>query len=140
METALIGTFIRGDKLPRIKARNIFEIFDCEKIFCFETIENGQNTFLLTFNVSNNEKECKFKDFKIIFKNSIQLHRNKNTNTLYTLNSLNKIIEIQNGTEDKNFKVNWNDFKDCCILLDRENILKKLNLKLRLIFEIQKEN
>lgn len=135
----LIGAFVKGDKLPRQKARNIFELFGCKQIFCFETTEDNENVFLLTFNISNEEKNQKFQQLKQLIRNCVQLHRNKDTNTLYTINCLNKLIELQSGNNNKDFKVDWNNFKNMCVLLNAQKDIKTLPTKLRMVFKTEKE-
>lgn len=66
---------------------------------------------------------------------TISLHRKKQTNTLYTINALNKLVAEQNGgKEDKNFQVDWNELRNM-ILVTQYGHLKKINTK---IIEIRK--
>jgi hypothetical protein len=48
---------------------------------------------------------------------TISIHRKKQTNTLYTLNALNKIVMEENaGVLDKNFQIDWEIYKNCLII------------------------
>jgi hypothetical protein len=68
--------------------------------------------------------------------NTILVHRKKESNTLYTINSLNRLIESLNGgILDTNYKVNWNDYQNC-ILLTKGAELKRVNTKLFRIIEL----
>lgn len=68
--------------------------------------------------------------------NTILVHRKKESNTLYTINSLNRLIESLNaGVLDTQFKVNWTDYKNC-ILLTKGPELKKVDTKLFRIVEL----
>ena len=50
-------------------------------------------------------------------KNTILVHRKKETNTLYTVNALNEIIvEQNNGVLDKTFKLDWPRYENSFIL------------------------
>ena len=55
------------------------------KIFIFAN-ENNLRELYLTFNVEKN-------DLNNRFKGTISIHRKKQTNTLYTLNAMNKLID-----------------------------------------------
>jgi len=64
-----------------------------------------------------------------ILDNTILLHRKKESNTLYTINALNDLIRSLNSGElDTNYRVNWQDYKNC-ILLTTGGELKKLDTK-----------
>ena len=59
--------------------------------------------------------------------NTILLHRKKESNSLYTINALNTLIMSLNGGRlDKDFMVNWQDYKNC-ILLTNGPELRKLD-------------
>jgi hypothetical protein len=89
----------------------------------------SQNEFIFTYNVDS---------FNVanFIENTILVHRKKESNTLYTINSLNKLIEsLNNGVLDINFKVNWNDYTNC-ILLTKGPELRRVNTKLFKIVEV----
>ena len=49
------------------------------------------------------------------------VHRKKESNTIYTINALNRLIkELNGGKEDKSYQVNWNDYRNSIILTDGE--------------------
>ena len=51
--------------------------------------------------------------------NSILTHRKKESNTIYTINALNRLItKLNGGVLDKKYQVNWNDYKNSVILTD----------------------
>jgi hypothetical protein len=89
----------------------------------------SQNEFIFTYNVDS---------FNVanFIENTILVHRKKESNTLYTINSLNKLIEsLNNGVLDINYKVNWNDYTNC-ILLTKGPELRRVNTKLFKIVEL----
>lgn len=72
---------------------------------------NNVKELYLTYNILNTEKEFPK------FPNTISIHRKKQTNTLYTLNSLNVLIkEETGGTLDKTFQLNWEYYRDSLII------------------------
>jgi len=44
------------------------------------------------------------------------VHRKKETNTLYTINSLNELIKQECGSLNKDYKVNWEDYSNSILL------------------------
>jgi hypothetical protein len=68
--------------------------------------------------------------------NTILLHRKKESNTLYTINALNTLIKsLNNGKLDKNYIVNWNDYKNS-ILLTNGPDLRKLDTAIYKIIDL----
>ena len=98
------------------------------KIFIFAN-ENNLRELYLTFNVEKN-------DLNNRFKGTISIHRKKQTNTLYTLNAMNKLIaDENNGVYDKNFQLSWELYKNSIILTNDIGV-KIVSLKLFSIHEI----
>ena len=70
--------------------------------------------------------------------NTILLHRKKESNTLYTINALNTLIKsLNNGRLDKNFIVNWNDYKNCILLTNGPEI-RRLDTGIHRIVDFSK--
>lgn len=115
--TSLLCTFTNSNMY--IKARTLSDIansFQLEgEIFIFED-KNNADRIAITYNILKNEKY----DFP---KNTFQIHRNKMTNTLYTLNALNELIkrdsEVENVSKE-NYKVNWEKYKDSLVIMQKE--------------------
>lgn len=80
-----------------------------KRIFIFSNANNPKELYL-TYNVMN----VQFNGHK--FPNTILIHRKKQTNTLYTLNAMNRLIEDENGKADKNFIVNWKLYENSLII------------------------
>lgn len=98
------------------------------KIFIFAN-ENNLRELYLTFNVEKNDRVNRYKG-------TISIHRKKQTNTLYTLNAMNKLIaDENNGVYDKNFQLNWDLYKNS-IILTNEIGVKIVSLKLFSISEV----
>ena len=84
------------------------------KIFVLESLDGEK--IMLTYNVdmNNSAKES-------MVDNTILVHRKKQTNTLYTINALNELIKsLNNGYLDKSYRVNWNDYKNCILLIQTD--------------------
>lgn len=78
------------------------------KYFVFEN-HKFKNEVYITYNID-------FDTTFIKYPSTISIHRKKETNTLYTLNSLNVLIKEENGKLDKNFIIDWKLYRNCFIL------------------------
>jgi len=97
------------------------------KIFVLHAKSN--NEYICTYNVD-------FGNVANFLDNTILVHRKKESNTLYTINALNTLIqELNGGRMDPNYKVDWNDYRNC-ILLTRGTELKRINTRLHKIIEL----
>lgn len=95
----------------------------------FVLYSKSQDEYMCTYNVD-------FGNVSTFLDNTILVHRKKESNTLYTINSLNRLIEsLNDGVLDTNFKINWNDYQNC-ILLTKGPELRRVNTKLYKIVEI----
>jgi hypothetical protein len=98
------------------------------KIFVLESEESDE--YLCTYNIEVDQSSTR------ILPNTILLHRKKESNTLYTINSLNLLIKSLNeGVLDTSFRVDWLDYKNT-ILLTQGDDLKKLSTKIHKIVTI----
>ena len=98
------------------------------KIFVLES-ENSDE-YLCTYNIEVDESATR------ILPNTILLHRKKESNTLYTINSLNLLIKSLNeGILDTSYRVNWPDYRNT-VLLTQGDDLKKLSTKIYKIVTI----
>ena len=92
---------------------------------------NNLNELMCTYNVSL-EKSIDFNDVE----NTISLHRKKYSNTLYTINALNELIKtLNNGVLDKSYSINWNDYKNCILLVQADGY-KKIDTKIKEIINL----
>ena len=99
------------------------------KIFVLESLD-GQKV-MLTYNVDMNNSSTSG-----IIDNTILVHRKKQTNTLYTINALNELIKsLNNGVLDKRFPIEWNDYKNCILLIQTEGF-NKIDTKIREIIKL----
>lgn len=127
----LFCTFCQKENIDEI-LNNIVDIYTIlyNKIFILE-IENSFE-FVCTYNVDNFNINNNY-----IIPNTILTHRKKETNTLYTINALNKLISsLNNGRVDKNYPINWSDYANS-ILLTRKSEFVKINTKVNRIFVLK---
>ena len=98
------------------------------KIFVLESVDSEE--LLCTYNIEVEGPTTK------VLQNTILLHRKKETNTLYTINSLNLLIKSLNeGILDTSFRINWPDYRNT-VLLSQGDELKKLFTKIHRIVNI----
>jgi hypothetical protein len=80
-----------------------------QRIFVFSNVKNAKELFL-TYNVLNMRRDSPK------FQNTILIHRKKQTNTLYTLNSMNRLIEEEHGSKDPSYVLDWDLYQNSLII------------------------
>jgi activator of HSP90 ATPase len=61
---------------------------------------------------------------------TITINRKKETETLYSINALNMLIqELNNGVLDKSYRIEWNQYQNKLILSDRSGAFRLINVK-----------
>ena len=99
------------------------------KIFVLESLDGEK--IMLTYNVDMNNSNTSG-----IIDNTILVHRKKQTNTLYTINALNELIKsLNNGVLDKRFPIEWNDYRNCILLIQTEGF-NKIDTKIKEIIKL----
>jgi hypothetical protein len=100
------------------------------KVYVLENTEDA-NQLVLTYNVA------KSTDVTVTPPPStISVHRKKQTNTIYTINAINKLIESKNGgVLDKTYKIDWNELQNM-VLVTAYGKLKIVNTKLVKIIDL----
>ena len=128
MSNKLFCTFSSEQQLDEVLGtiQNKYKII-YNKIFVLYS--KSQDEYICTYNVD-------LGNISNFIANTILVHRKKESNTLYTINSLNRLIESLNGgVLDTNYKINWPDYQNC-ILLTKGTELKRVNTKLFKIIEL----
>jgi|TARA_Y100001963_G_scaffold57147_1_gene79899 hypothetical protein len=123
MQTQLLCTFCKRDELEDT-CKNITDKYEIafNKIFVLENVDDT-NQFVLTYNVVD-------ADLNDILESTISVHRKKQSNTIYTINALNKLImELNNGILDKKFKIDWDELQNI-VLVTAYGKLKKISTQL----------
>jgi archaellum component FlaC len=99
------------------------------KIYILENVED-EYQLVLTYNVSRETSNPINPPTS-----TISVHRKKQTNTIYTINAINKLIENKIGRLDKNYKIDWEELRNS-VLVTAYGDLKVVNTKLSSIFEL----
>ena len=119
MRTQLLCTFAHKNNLDIVTEyiKQNFEIPE-KRIFVFSNYSNRKELYC-TFNATDNGHRGK---------NTISIHRKKETNTLYTVNALNEVIkDLNNGILDKSMIIPWEAFENSFILTE-ENGYRRIDL------------
>lgn len=126
-DTQLLCTFTVSTEYKKLVEHvKTFYTLSNNKIFVFNN-EKNDNELYLTYNIIYTDTSSKK------LPNTISIHRKKQTNTLYTLNAMNRLItEENNGTFDKTFQLNWEYYKNSLIITNEVSV-KIIGLK---IFDI----
>ena len=137
METQLLCTFCKSDELIKT-CQEISEKYQVvsDKIFILENTKEAVDIYsddeqqlILTYNVTN-------ADLSDVLNSTISVHRKKQTNTIYTINALNKLImEKNNGILDKRFRVDWEELENM-VLVTAYGKLKKIPTQVKQILRL----
>ena len=128
MSNRIFCTFSKENELDEVLERieGKYEIL-YNKIFVLYSKSNDE--YMCTYNVEIGNTST-------FVENTVLVHRKKQSNTLYTINGLNSLIEtLNNGVRSTAYEVNWNDYQNC-ILLTKGNELKRINTKLFRILDL----
>lgn len=106
--------------------RKFYKVYS-NRIFVFANAKNFKEIYL-TYNVLNMQKDAPK------FPNTILIHRKKQTNTLYTLNAMNRLIEEEHGSFDKSYVVNWKLYENSLIITGDVSI-RIIPLKISIILD-----
>jgi hypothetical protein len=129
MRTQLLCTFCKNDELDET-CKKILDKYEVvfEKIFVLENVEDTDQ-LIMTYNVVN-------ADLNDILESTISVHRKKQSNTIYTINALNKLImEKNNGILDKKFLIDWSELENT-ILVTAYGKLKRISTQISEIIHL----
>jgi hypothetical protein len=140
--------FLQEDELSREMMTN--------KLFCTFTTEEHLDELISEINreypvlykkifvLSSPDSEelmCTYNiDYEVtqprIIKNTILVHRKKETNTLYTINSLNALImSLNGGVLNNKYPIHWPDYRNS-ILLVQDGGFKKRNTEVKKVVHL----
>jgi hypothetical protein len=122
LNNKLFATFTTLEELDNLidRLNNTYSIM-YKKIFVLQ-LSNSEE-FIITYNIDRG-------NINTIPENTILVHRKKEYNVLYTINSLNELIKSLNGgVVNPNYRVDWQHYKNT-ILLTQHNELKMLKTKI----------
>jgi len=128
MNNRLFATFTQQNTLDEL----IYDLSNTYSIMykkMFVLFVKSTNEYVITYNVEQG-------NVNTIPKNTILVHRKKESNTLYTINALNDLIKnLNGGIVDSNFRIEWQNYKNC-ILLTQHGDIKQLNTKIFKIVDL----
>ena len=111
MKSRLLLCTFSKDVSYKEDIRNINELYIGKtiKFFIFKNVKLEKEIYI-TYNVEIFGVPKKYPA-------TISIHRKKETNSLYTLNAMNKLIAEENdGIFDKSFNLDWELYRNCLIL------------------------
>jgi len=110
VRTQLLCTFTNEGEFENIvdTILKTFELFS-RKIFVLKL--QPSNELVVSYNIIPNSSS--------FLPSTIMVHRKKESNTMYTINALNRLITTENGgILDKSFQVDWQKYRNSVILTD----------------------
>lgn len=129
-DTQLLCTFTQRKRVEDTIAEVMknYELSQ-DRIFVLENLREPDELFC-TYNVEDQE----YDDY---LPKTISIHRKRETNTLYTINALNKLIlHLNDGELDKSFPIPWNDYYNS-LLVTNNGEFEKVDTQLYDIVEIE---
>jgi len=114
MRTQLLCTFTNEESFENIvdvilKTHELFS----RKIFILKL--QPSNELVISYNIIPANENS-------FLSNTIMVHRKKESNTMYTINALNKLIfNLNNGIVDKSFQINWDIYRNSMILTNGDS-------------------
>jgi len=109
VRTQLLCTFTNESEFENIVDRvlNEFELFS-RKIFVLKL--DPSKELVVSYNIIPNNST--------FLPSTIMVHRKKESNTMYTINALNRLIVDESGQMDKSYQVEWGKYNNSVILTD----------------------
>jgi len=128
LNNKLFATFVTLEELDNLvnQLNQTYSIMH-KKIFILQLSDSDE--YILTYNVDQG-------NINSIPENTILVHRKKEYNVLYTINSLNELIKsLNNGVVNPNYRIDWQHYRNT-ILLTQHNELKQLKTKIHKIVNL----
>jgi len=117
MQTQLLCTFTTKNELSHT-LQEVRETYHLVYNYIYVLLnKDNVNEMFVTYNVLRDKHR------RGMLRNTILVHRKRETNTLYTINALNMLIKSENnGVVDSSFIVEWDKFRNSIILTDDTDI------------------
>jgi hypothetical protein len=133
MQTQLLCTFTTKDELQNT-LQLIRETYHIVYNYIYVLQNKGNlDELFVTYNIDTQYQPT------YPLRDTILVHRKKQSNTLYTINSLNEVVkELNGGILDKNFTVDWDKFKNCIIVTNTEGV-KKISTRIYEVIEFNQK-
>jgi len=119
MITQLLCTFTTREELQNT-LQSIRETYHIVYNYIYVLQNKGNlDELFVTYNIDTHHKPS------YPLRDTILVHRKKQSNTLYTINALNELVKEENGgILDKNYQVDWEKFKNTIIVTNVEGTKK----------------
>lgn len=124
-DTQLLCTFTSVDELENTidTIKNSY-VLVFNKLYLLENVADT-NQLILTYNITKSSSIGVSPP-----PSTISVHRKKLTNSIYTINAINRLIESKNnGILDKSFRIDWSELQNT-VLVTAYSRLKIVNTKL----------
>jgi len=110
VRTQLLCTFTNEESFDYVVEKVFKHDLFSRKIFILKLEPSKE--LVVSYNIIPNPKHR-------FLPGTIMVHRKKETNTMYTINALNKLItDLNGGMEDKSYQVDWENYRNSLILTD----------------------
>jgi hypothetical protein len=126
----LIGVFVNTLNLNETIKEIIQNNFLPNKKIYILRLEDIPDNLFCSYNIIKEKQPI----FGYVTPNSVILHRKHQTNTIYTINALNKLLELENSQYD----IDWKKYKNKLITTSKNNILNIYNTQLYSIISTDK--
>ena len=133
MKTQLLCTFTTKSELQQV-LQEIRETY----VIVYNYIYILQNKtdldeLYITYNINTEYRPTQ------PLRDTILIHRKKESNTLYTINALNQLVkEENNGVLDKSFVIDWPKFRNSIILTNTEGT-KRIQTRIYEVIEFNQK-
>jgi len=131
MNTQLLCTFSTTDDYTDAVSK-ITKFYDVlfGKVYVLQN-RDDLDSLMLTYNIDPSKVSG-----NMFYEDTISVHRKKDSNTIYTINSLNALIkDLNGGVVDHHFSVDWDQYRNTILLTD-ESSYKEIPTKLYKIINI----
>ena len=132
MKTQLLCTFTTREELQNT-LQSIRETYHIvyNYIYILQNKGNLEELFI-TYNIDTQYKPA------YPLRDTILVHRKKQSNTLYTINSLNELVKEENGgVLDKSFELDWDKFRNSIIVTNTDGV-KRISTRIYEVIEFNK--
>lgn len=102
------------------------------RIFVLQNV-NDENQLICTYNAKLTERNDKNPPVR----GTISIHRKQTTNTLYTINALNRVIIAEIGKLDTSHQVDWEKYENSILITDDDSI-KQIPTKIFKVINVTK--
>lgn len=130
MITQLLCTFTTREELQNT-LQSIRETYNIVYNYIYVLQNKGNlDELFITYNIDTQYKPA------YPLRDTILVHRKKQSNTLYTINALNELVkEENNGVLDKSFQIDWENFRNSIIVTNTEGT-KKISTRIYEVIKI----